>query len=192
MLKSKIIGKQIKQWFVKELIREEPYGTPDGRIHRFYKCICRCGNEYTLDEVSLSQKHGKASCGCVKPNHILKSREQVLERYIYNQYTQNARNRGFILGLKREELYNIVTQNCYYCNAPPSNLFRDRVGKDRDAFYNGIDRVDNTLNYISSNCVPCCRDCNYAKNVMDQQAFLNLVDRIYNHSVKSKQESANA
>lgn len=47
-----------------------------------------------------------------------------------------------------------------------------------DYLYNGIDRFDNNIHYILSNCVPCCKICNRMKHTMTAQEWLDHLDRI--------------
>ncbi len=67
---------------------------------------------------------------------------------IYSQYKQDALKRGYEFSLTREEFTGIVTRPCYMC---------DYTG------VTGIDRKDNNLGYIISNCMSCCYSCNMSK-----------------------------
>jgi hypothetical protein len=71
----------------------------------------------------------------------------------------------------------MFSTNCHYCEAPP-------VLDNRKLVRNGIDRVDSSKGYVTDNVVPCCRDCNVAKSDLSKAEFLNLVEKIYNHSIK--------
>ena len=44
--------------------------------------------------------------------------------------------------------------------------------------YNGIDRKDNNIGYIVSNCLPCCSWCNKAKLTNKYEDFLNYIERV--------------
>lgn len=67
---------------------------------------------------------------------------------IYSHYKQDALKRGYEFSLTREEFTGIVTRPCYMC---------DYTG------VTGIDRKDNKIGYISSNCMSCCYSCNMSK-----------------------------
>lgn len=91
----------------------------------------------------------------------------------YNIYRARAikRKLKFLLNLK--EFSNIVTQICDYC------------GKCGTTFYNkycGIDRVDNNIGYILTNCVPCCNICNLMKNNLTKKEFLSHIESIYKNN----------
>lgn len=44
--------------------------------------------------------------------------------------------------------------------------------------YNGIDRKDNTQEYVLNNCVSCCGICNYAKNNLPFNDFILWVRKV--------------
>jgi hypothetical protein len=78
--------------------------------------------------------------------------------------------------------------NCYYCGRPPQKTFNLSNSKKwhsavfqqhGDFTYNGLDRVDSSKGHYKDNVVPCCCDCNWAKNDMPQEEFFELVDLIY-------------
>lgn len=39
------------------------------------------------------------------------------------------------------------------------------------------------LGYSISNCVACCKVCNYAKHIMNYQEFINWIDLVYTNLV---------
>ena len=51
--------------------------------------------------------------------------------------------------------------DCAYCGIAPMTEFKKNNRKT--LLYNGIDRVNSDLPYSNKNCVPCCKDCNWAK-----------------------------
>lgn len=53
---------------------------------------------------------------------------------------------------------------------------------DRNYYYTGLDREDNTLGYLYSNLVPCCKVCNRAKSTMTRAEFLTWIGRAHLHS----------
>lgn len=53
-------------------------------------------------------------------------------------------------------------------------------------FRNGIDRVDNSLGYILSNVVSCCKICNYMKKDLSEQEFQDQCERVYLAKDKKK------
>lgn len=86
-------------------------------------------------------------------------------------YTKSAAKRSIEWRLNDAEVASLFKSNCRYCDEPPSPL-------------NGIDRYDNEIGYLASNCVPCCTRCNYMKRCMSVEEFSlqcrKIVDRLNN------------
>lgn len=75
----------------------------------------------------------------------------------------------------------LTFSNCFYCGEAPSNYTKFYGFK-----YSGIDRVDNNYGYIETNCVPCCKHCNWMKSSMSGYDFINRVRKIYKNTRKQK------
>ena len=69
--------------------------------------------------------------------------------------------------LTKEEFEVLRSTDCKYCGRSSS-----------EEHSNGIDQVDPKGGYIISNCVPCCRDCNFMKNTMNVDDFITLMKKI--------------
>lgn len=76
---------------------------------------------------------------------------------------RSAFSRGHDWYLSDELAKQLFTQECHYCGF-----------LDLEETCNGIDRKDNTKCYIPSNCVSCCKKCNYAKHTLDYDEFIHL------------------
>ena len=108
-----------------------------------------------------------------KIKHKLPAKEQ---RKIYLQsppgrYTtivNGAKVRNLEFNLTFEEFCKIIEPPCHYCgeNQKPR----------------GIDRVDNKIGYTQKNSVSCCRTCNFMKNTMSLQEFIDQVRKIYENN----------
>lgn len=86
---------------------------------------------------------------------------------MHNRYLKQAKKRGHIFNLSREEFTNLVLSNkCFYCGCTP---FQESYG----TLVLGIDRIDNNIGYYQFNCVPCCKDCNFLKGDLPLHRFLN-------------------
>lgn len=85
-----------------------------------------------------------------------------------------------------EWFIGLTTQECYLCGAPPSQAYRhDKNPAHSEPFYyNGIDRVDNSMGYVSGNLYACCKTCNYAKGQLTLEQFLIHVAQIYELNFK--------
>jgi 5-methylcytosine-specific restriction endonuclease McrA len=90
--------------------------------------------------------------------------KQKFEDYKYTMLKSNK-----IFKLSKEEFEDLREKNCHYCGRSSTNNHS-----------NGIDCVDPNpeIGYVISNCVPACRDCNFMKNSMEHDFFINLMKKI--------------
>lgn len=91
----------------------------------------------------------------------------------FNGYKKSAESRNHNFLLTKEQFYSIIVNDCYLC------------GKQADGNYNGIDRVNNTDDYIIENCKACCGVCNFLKKNYNVSPFLEKMLRIYKFHCKN-------
>lgn len=139
-------------------------------------CRCSCGTETTVDSLNLYSGNTK-SCGCLR-KEVAQERERRSGRptlgVVLSYYKRNAATRELLWKLSVEEFYDLVAGNCHYCGAAPAT--RSFVGRDRT--WNGIDRLDNSLDYVPHNVVSCCKQCNRAKGTLSVREFLDWAHSI--------------
>lgn len=105
----------------------------------------------------------------------------TLYKKIFIGHSVNRRN--LECSIDFETYTELAKAPCYYCNAPPTNIFpsvHSKFAKSR-VHYQGIDRVDNSIGYHIENCVSCCRKCNGMKGKLTEQEFLDHIRRIAEH-----------
>lgn len=152
----------------------------DDRGRRFFLCRCKCGVEKVL-QASLITSGNTKSCGCWgkierRTRNLLPENGGVINHIIL-QYKRHARDRGIPFLLSREEVDRIVRLPCVYCGTVAGNLKRTK--NCREGFpHNGIDRVDPSLPYVSTNVVAACGFCNKAKQSKTGTEFLAWVNRV--------------
>lgn len=79
----------------------------------------------------------------------------------YSNYISSAKQRNIVFELNKPAFDTLVSGNCYLC------------GKMSDATHcNGIDRFDNTIGYIESNCKTCCHTCNMMKHTYSYDTLI--------------------
>ena len=147
------------------------------------KCICE---EYTSVSLGNLKSGSVKSCGCQKANLIRsvlerKDKQNQLFEYLFKDYKKNAIKRSLNFDLSDEDFKSLIFNNCYYCGNAPNQLRSNFKFKDKDVFYNGIDRLNNNIGYSLDNCVSCCKICNYSKRNYDFQEYINWIERSYNH-----------
>jgi len=93
---------------------------------------------------------------------------------VYNQYRYKAtKQRDLVFLLTLEQFERIVRESCVFCGT---------LAEPR-----GIDRRDNLIGYVASNCQPACGPCNMLKKELDQHTFLGRVRKIQDHQDKLRQ-----
>jgi hypothetical protein len=97
-------------------------------------------------------------------------------------YKQRAKRSKREFNLSNEDFKNLINGNCFYCGKEPSQIYYANIKTSfGEVKYNGIDRKYNKEGYTKDNSVSCCKECNYAKNILDAFEFIQLVKRIYNY-----------
>ena len=163
-----LIGKRFCKLLV---IRDLGSRQTGKRKYRWWLCQCDCGNHAEIRSTHLLS--GQTGCGC---GQKLPEGESAFNSLL-DTYKRNARTRGLSFRLTKEQFRSITGEPCFYCKAGPSAII-ERPRQNGIYVYNGIDRVDNTKGYSVSNCVPCCKICNWMKNDMDQKEFLTHVHKM--------------
>lgn len=151
-----------------------------------HKCRCDCGTSVVYVTSDSLISGNTSSCGCLKGVYVKSFNEQLVNQLITN-YKSSARKRNITWKLSTSEVAIIIIGSCYYCGREPSN-FGTSVSKYRKKFkinnklcYNGIDRLDNSKPYTITNCVPCCKFCNYAKRDLKLSEFIDNIKRTYEY-----------
>jgi hypothetical protein len=185
-----IIGLRYNMLIVIDKLESRDYG---GYKKRMWLCKCDCGNTTKVNTGALTSNKIK-SCGCLTPTksaeNSIKSRYKRAKqdggyRSVYVSYRSNAKSRNLEFNIEFDDAVKIMTSNCHYCGIEPSNIY---MRSYYNVKYNGIDRVDNTIGYIKSNVVSCCKMCNIAKNNNTEIDFLNWSKRIAKHQQFFKKE----
>lgn len=119
------------------------------------------------------QSHPEIVKKCRK-NRYLKIKNNFPEQYVLHYYKYGAKKRGLIFEISENEFNKTIFSPCFYCGIAPNPT-------------NGIDRVDNSVGYVSGNIVPCCSTCNRAKRKMSKDDFVVWVMRVSDHLEKTGQ-----
>lgn len=121
--------------------------------------ICKiCGIEKLLNQDYYRKKGGNFSKICLichninKKKNLLESKNKVkyskLTTHRYSIYRAEDFRKGLKFGLTKDYLKSCLSSECTYCNFAAT----------------GLDRLDNSLGHTNENCIPCCVQCNHARN----------------------------
>lgn len=168
-----------------------------GKKPVYWHCQCDCGKTKAVLSACLGGGDTQ-SCGCKVHQHlraISKKGASTLKlpygessrRIVLQRYKNQAKSRGYSWELTDEQATWMFHQPCEYCGSSPSSV-QLHGGSHGEYVYSGIDRKVNEIGYTATNCVPCCKVCNRAKNAMPEAEFREWIARLTNHQ-NSKQQS---
>ena len=173
------------------------YLTYSDRNATAYLFECSCGGRIVTNAKDVISGH-TSSCGCLrkeitaaqgKKNTKLSNTNPAFERY-YNQQVSQAKKRGLEFSLSKEQVKEIVTQNCHYCGQAPKREFaKGWQGYNGSFICNGIDRKDNSIGYTYENSLPACGKCNLAKHTGTYDDFIIWIDKLANFRLSIKHTS---
>lgn len=167
---------------------------------KYWVCHCDCGNDKVICSHALMTGI-TTSCGCYhseisaqmgRNTRGTKRPDVSLPIYVaglnglYGKYKRQAKEKDRNFELTLEEFGDLTKQNCHYCGKDPLQSFHKNQFNG-DYLYNGLDRMDSSKGYTIDNVVTCCGECNRRKSDMPYEEFLAWIERVYNHSIKNKQ-----
>lgn len=150
---------------------------------KYWNCRCSCGTSNVVEGFKLKSGHTR-SCGCYKIETALnketkfhKVSGEAYTNLIYKAYLNSAKKRKLDFNIPIEIFQGLIKQNCSYCDSPPENQYTTEryYGVYK---YTGLDRVNNSIGYLTTNVVPCCLTCNMAKGKKSQEEFRTWRRRI--------------
>lgn len=138
----------------------------------YWDCCCVCGKTARIGTHSLISGKSK-SCHC---SHYVDPTLKTKKR-MYSNYQHYAKSCGRLFALTFEQFDQIITSPCLYCDVKDGHEYKlaDRPQRFTGSFIgNGVDRYDNDLGYVLSNCVPCCERCNMSKKTLHGDDFIKM------------------
>ena len=183
-----LTGQKIGNLYIIEMVKREGE-------HTYWRCLCDCGEEIirTVRYITSCQKKGQTlSCGCEGDKKRREGHKKYFDNkapkdrginIIFNHYKYRAKTQKVPFTLTLDHLKNIVSENCYYCDAPPGNIKKGRYSyyEDEAQAYSGVDKQIPGLGYIPGNVVACCNICNWAKSENSPEEFIKHLYKIKNH-----------
>ncbi len=143
-----------------------------------WECLCDCG-ETTIVRTTNLRSGATISCGCSKKLPVGMSSMHRLLR----TYKRNAKLYNRAWELSEEEFLKLTQEPCHYCGTLAFSEIKLKYGMNGGYAYNGIDRVDNSVGYIPSNVVTCCKRCNGAKSDMSYDDFVAWIIAVNKHLI---------
>lgn len=146
----------------------------------YWNCECRCGRQKTLPTSALTGPKSNRSCGKCGLTRRLPDEDRV-RAHLLLQYKNGAKERELTWDLSDDQAWALMMESCHWCGTRPiKRVFwkTDRKNRTIEFAINGIDRLDSSKGYETSNCVASCGRCNRAKGGLSVCEFLEHVAKI--------------
>lgn len=153
------------------------------------KCKCECGTIKDIRKRDVLNSR-IISCGCAQKEKMktihkistVYTGQESAKRVAFQSYKSSAKSRKLSFNITLKEFLNITCKKCYYCGDMPSNIAKSQNQLQGKYIYNGIDRIDNTVGYESTNMVPCCKRCNLMKRTNSFTDFIEHCKKIADYN----------
>lgn len=161
----------------------------DGRNRKYAEYQCSCGNIHVTQE-SLARREMILSCGCLQVERSIEALTRSNKarglppgeasfNSLFGAYKVGAVERNLIWQLTKKEFRTLTEQDCVYCGAAPSQIYK--ANECNGVYvYSGVDRRDNSKGYTIENCQSCCKTCNYWKKDLKEEDFIAHARKISN------------
>ena len=128
-----------------------------------------CKNKKETSEFYI-RKNGMLRAACKPCSYSYKKEPKGR----FKEYRRKAKLRKYSFEITLEQFKKFEGENCFYC------------GDELDIIR--LDRINNDLGYIMDNVVSCCKKCNFAKNTLEVEEFLDHISKIYIHQQKRNEK----
>lgn len=156
------------------------YQKGTSKIKTIYNVRCnKCGKIYQRRIQDVKKFKGS---GCLECTPRISKTSSPYHSPMYHSYKKHCEEKGRSFDLTLNQFYNIITKNCFYCGSKPevNESYSKKYGKNKTIEpFNGVDRIDSSLGYSITNCVPCCEKCNKMKLTHQVSDFLKHIKKIY-------------
>lgn len=151
-----------------------------------WRVRCDCGLTFEMTGTFMRRRGPRGCKACAYRERPQSTRRQSDEERLFRLVVVNrAGPRGITVAMTVAEFMSVAARPCAYCGALPG-LRRTSAAVHHAAPHpgvvaHGIDRVDSSKGYEVSNCVPCCKRCNFMKSDTPVGEFIAHVHRIAAH-----------
>lgn len=161
-----------------------------GQRARKSKCRCDCGREIAVVNSHLTTNHTQ-SCGCFHIDQISLSPGEASDNLAVDRIKRGARVRNISWDLDDAYVRRLVGEPCYWCGVVRHNHHHHNFRFNVRLGWNGLDRLNNNLGYVTGNVVPCCGPCNMMKRTLTVDEFIERCTRVANYA-KSRIEGSDS
>lgn len=119
-----------------------------------------CSNDYCYDLIEQGYKQ------CAKCRAKERSKYNTIENRL-RYYIKNCKYENKIWELSNDDAKKLFLEECHYCG---------KIANKTN--FNGIDRKMPNEPYKLNNCVPCCETCNFMKQQLNYNDFINIIHHL--------------
>jgi hypothetical protein len=157
--------------FGKLLVTERDVNTSHGETT--WKCLCDCGKVNVVSSGCLRRRNS-TSCGCYRSTQITRRNEGRPYFWIHTTVKNAAKISKREFTLTYDDILEFVKcPSCHYCGEPIIWNIHQKTNSKSHGYH--LDRKNNSVGYVKSNCVVCCSLCNSIKsNKLSYDEMLKL------------------
>lgn len=131
-----------------------------------------CSNDYCYDLIEEGYKQ------CAKCRSNERSKYNTIDNRL-RYYIKNCKYENKKWELSKEYAKKLFLDKCHYCG---------KIANQTD--FNGIDRKNSNEFYNINNCVSCCETCNYMKQQLNYNDFINIIHHLaFTHNINDNIEN---
>lgn len=181
---SKLSG--ISESYIKNLLHKNKVDLRPSGFQFLNTCGVKPQSEETKKKISDSHKKSghrstKEAITNGQPKTLISRWKNHKKDYIeqlFSRYKKGADDRDLEFTLTYNEFKELVLDCCHYCGRIP---VIGTINYNYYKMYNGVDRKDSNLGYTTTNCVTCCKMCNWMKRSYSYQDFIRQCTEVANH-----------
>lgn len=131
------------------------------KFHHYANFCCTNCRQQAYRKTGMGQEVSKKYTKSILRKKAVQKYNRCIKNR-YNNYKYRAKQKNIIFSMTLKNFSKFVNLPCWYCG-----------GKGY-----GIDRLDISRGYSFDNIVPCCWECNGAKNIMTPMEYINHCRRV--------------
>jgi hypothetical protein len=165
-------GKQIGNWFVKELVTPKTHPLK-------WKCICKCGVE---KEINVSNLRSDRSKKCKSCSGLERRSKDIIPGYIYQIIYQRCRFKNKELNIDKDYLEKLFLEQERKCALTGWEISFAPTISEKNNTTASLDRINSNLGYVKRNIQWLHKDVNMMKQKLSQDRFIEICKVVANHN----------
>lgn len=142
-------------------------------------CECICGSRYVVTGVNLKYGLSTKCKPCADKTNIVPN--NIVH---WDRIKRDAKERNFEFNIKKEKCYNLLVQQNFKCALSGVTIYLAKTAAENRICLStaSLDRINSNKGYTMDNIQWVHKDINVMKMNYDQQYFLDLCKKVYEHN----------